>query len=116
VILVDAPLWVARGRRWSHLVSDESFEELHAFAAAVGLPGRAFHRDHYDVPESMVGAVVAAGAVQVPSRELVRRLRAAGLRRARPDRPAPPDRFEHPVRSVRPAEGAAEVGGTLDES
>jgi hypothetical protein len=111
VILVDAPLWVARGRRWSHLVSDESFEELHAFARAVGLPPRAFHRDHYDVPEALLAQVRAAGAQEVASRELVRRLRAAGLRRARP---VPPG-SDGPGGSDRTAEGPAEVGGALDE-
>ncbi|MGH3391725.1 MAG: DUF4031 domain-containing protein, partial [Actinomadura sp.] len=29
-ILIDKPLWPARGRAWSHLVSDLSFAELHA--------------------------------------------------------------------------------------
>jgi hypothetical protein len=84
VILVDPPVWVARGRRWSHLISDESFDELHAFARQLGMPERAFHRDHYDLPESMLVDALEAGAEQVPSRELVRRLRAAGLRRVRP--------------------------------
>jgi Protein of unknown function (DUF4031) len=31
-VLIDAPIWWFRGRRWSHLVSDVSYEELHAFA------------------------------------------------------------------------------------
>jgi len=66
---------------WSHLVSDESLDELHAFAARVGLPRRGFERDHYDVPEHMYGRVIAAGAEPVSSRELVRRLHDAGLRR-----------------------------------
>src|SRR4029450_12743600 len=29
LILVDEPRWPARGRLWSHLVSDVSYEELH---------------------------------------------------------------------------------------
>ena len=37
-------------RTWSHLVSDESFEELHAFAAGLGIPRRFFQGDHYDLP------------------------------------------------------------------
>jgi len=32
LILVDEPRWPARGRLWSHLVSDVSYAELHAFA------------------------------------------------------------------------------------
>jgi len=36
-ILIDPPTWPGHGRLWSHLVSDSSFEELHAFAAALGM-------------------------------------------------------------------------------
>lgn len=82
-VLVDPPSWPAHGRLWSHLVSDVSFTELHEFAARVGLPERGFHRDHYDVPAERYDAVVQAGAEPVPSRELLRRLVAAGLRRRR---------------------------------
>jgi hypothetical protein len=80
-ILVDPATWPGRGRLWCHLVSDVSFEELHAFAAACGIPERAFERDHYDVPEERRAEVVAAGATEVRSRELVQRITAAGLRR-----------------------------------
>ncbi|HQW73992.1 MAG TPA: DUF4031 domain-containing protein, partial [Ornithinibacter sp.] len=31
-ILIDPPRPEAHGRRWSHLISDTSTEELHAFA------------------------------------------------------------------------------------
>jgi hypothetical protein len=79
-LLVDEARWWWRGRRWCHLVSDESLDELHAFAAGLGIPRRAFQGDHYDVPEDRRAEVVAAGAIVVPSRELVRRLRHAGLR------------------------------------
>jgi Protein of unknown function (DUF4031) len=79
-VLVDEPRWWWRGRRWCHLVSDTSLEELHDFAARVDIPRRAFQGDHYDVPEEHRAEVVAAGAIEVGSRELVRRLRAGGLR------------------------------------
>ena len=62
------------------MVSDTSLDELHAFAASVGMPHRAFHGDHYDAPEEYYDECVAAGAVPTPSRELLRRLRDAGLR------------------------------------
>jgi hypothetical protein len=81
VILIDPPLVPAHGRLWSHLVSDVSYEELHAFARELGIPARGFDRDHYDVPAELHDAAVAAGATAVSSRELVARLRAAGLRR-----------------------------------
>jgi hypothetical protein len=79
-VLVDQPRWWWRGRRWCHLVSDQSLGELHDFADAAGIPRRGFQGDHYDVPEEHRDLVVATGAVEVDSRELVRRLRRAGLR------------------------------------
>ncbi|MFH9860015.1 DUF4031 domain-containing protein [Streptomyces sp. NPDC017202] len=80
-IYVDPPDWPGHGRMWSHLVSDVSFDELHAFADGLGVPRRAFERDHYDIPSHRYPDVVAAGAVRVSSREVVRLLTAAGLRR-----------------------------------
>lgn len=44
------------------------------------MPPRAFDRDHYDVPRERYDELVAAGAVPVGTRELIRRLRASGLR------------------------------------
>ncbi|MCU1394328.1 MAG: hypothetical protein JWM34_2756 [Ilumatobacteraceae bacterium] len=79
-VLIDEPMWWFRGRKWSHMVSDSTLEELHDFAQGVGIPRRAFQGDHYDVPQDYYDDMVAAGAVPTPSRELVRRLRAAGLR------------------------------------
>ena len=79
-VLIDDPMWHHGGRVWSHLVSDESLDELHRFAEAAGIPRRGFHGDHYDVPQEYYDEMVALGAVPTPSRELVRRLRAAGLR------------------------------------
>lgn len=61
-------------------MSDLSLDELHEFAARVGIPERGFQGDHYDVPEEYYDELVAAGALPTPSRELVRRLRSAGLR------------------------------------
>ena len=85
MILVDDAIWPFRGRRFAHLVSDSSYEELHDFAARLGLPDRAFHRDHYDLPAELRDAAIVLGADPVPSRELVRRLQAAGLRRRKSD-------------------------------
>lgn len=83
MILIDPPNAAGHGRLWSHLASDASFEELHAFARDLGIPARGFDRDHYDVPAEWYERVVALGAQPVSSRELVRRLHAAGLRRRR---------------------------------
>lgn len=79
-VLIDQPRWPAHGRLWSHLVSDTSLEELHAFAAAAELPARSFDLDHYDVPEERYVELVAAGAEPVTIRGLVTRLQASGLR------------------------------------
>jgi hypothetical protein len=81
LILVDEPLWPARGRLWSHLVSDLSYAELHVFAEMLGVPRRAFDRDHYDIPAASVPSAIWLGATLRPSRELAFRLRASGLRR-----------------------------------
>jgi hypothetical protein len=82
-ILVDPPIWPFRDRLWAHLVSDESYDELHEFAARLGLPRRAFQGDHYDIPEPLRERAIELGARPVTGRELITRLRAAGLRRPR---------------------------------
>lgn len=84
MILIDPPLVPSRGRLWSHLASDTSYDELHVFARGLGIPERGFDRDHYDVPAEWYDEAVAAGATRVSSRELVARLVAAGLRRRKP--------------------------------
>jgi hypothetical protein len=81
VIVIDPPAVPRYGRMWSHLASDTSYDELHAFAAGLGIPARGFDRDHYDVPSELYEAALAAGARAVGSRELVVMLVRAGLRR-----------------------------------
>jgi hypothetical protein len=88
LILIDPPNAPGRGRLWSHLASDTSYDELHVFAREIGVPERGFDRDHYDVPAEWYDKVIAAGATPVSSRELVSRLVRAGLR----VRKAPPPR------------------------
>ena len=79
-ILVDEAIWPWRGRRWAHLVSDAGYEELHAFAAGLGLRRMAFQGDHYDVTAEVRDHALALGAEAVGGRELLGRLKAAGLR------------------------------------
>ena len=80
-VYIDPPTWPGHGRLWSHLVSDTSYAELHEFAAQLGIPRRAFERDHYDVVAERYARAVAAGAKPASTREIVRRLHASGLRR-----------------------------------
>jgi len=86
-VLVDAALWDWQGRRWAHLVSDESYDELHCFAQRLGKRRLGFQGDHYDIDEIDRSRALQMGAAPVGSRTLVRRLRAAGLR-SRGSRPA----------------------------
>lgn len=80
MIFIDPPFWPAHGTVFSHLISDTSVVELHAFAAAHGVTERAFDLDHYDVPERLYAELVAGGAVPLSGKELARTLMASGLR------------------------------------
>jgi hypothetical protein len=80
VILVDPSHWWFRDKRWCHLVSDSNLDELHLFAAELGVPRKGFQGDHYDIPDEYRTRAIAMGATAVPSRELLQRLKAAGLR------------------------------------
>ena len=81
-VYIDPPTWPGHGRLWSHLVSDASYAELHEFAAELGIPRRAFERDHYDVVAERYAGAVAAGARPVSSRETLRRRSPAACSRA----------------------------------
>jgi hypothetical protein len=81
-VYVDQPVWDWRGRRWCHLLADEE-QELHAFAAALGLRRAWFQhspakpwKDHYDLPEHVRREAVAAGAQEVDLRTVALLLRA----------------------------------------
>ncbi|MEQ8842788.1 MAG: DUF4031 domain-containing protein [Acidimicrobiales bacterium] len=105
-ILVDDARWEWRGLRWAHLVSDRSRDELHEFARSIGKRRLGFQGDHYDVDSIDRDRALAGGAVAVDSRELVRRLRDAGLR----DRNAKP-RWQ---RLATWAPGVAMTDGPVD--
>jgi RimJ/RimL family protein N-acetyltransferase len=80
-ILVDECIWPWRDRLWCHLVSDESFDELHCFARQLGIPRVAFQGDHYDIHEDGRSLAVALGAAATSGKQLVRALTKSGLRR-----------------------------------
>ena len=81
-VLVDQARWPWRGRLWAHLVSDESYDELHELAQAIGKRRLGFQGDHYDVDGADRERAISLGATPVDGRELVRRIREAGLRRS----------------------------------
>lgn len=79
-VYVDPPVWPAHGTVFGHLISDQTLEELHAFALSAGVSPRAFDADHYDVPGHFHAMLVARGATPVSGKELARILRDSGLR------------------------------------
>ena len=79
-IFIDPPTWPAHGTTFSHLISDTSLDELHRVARAAEISPRAFDGDHYDVPAHRYQDLVALGAQEVSSAELVRRLVLSGMR------------------------------------
>ena len=75
MILVD-PVRRHQSGEWCHMVSDESVEELHEFAATIGLKRKAFQstsRPHYDLRSSKRRLALSMGAQEVGMRDLVRR-------------------------------------------
>jgi Protein of unknown function (DUF4031) len=59
---------------WCHMAVDGSWEELHAFAAGLGIPRTRFQGDHYDLPPWVRERALAAGALAVSTPELLRRM------------------------------------------
>lgn len=89
--LLDHPASLCRGlpgRRWCHLVSDESDEELHAFAARIGMRRSwaqlppASSTPHYDLTPSRRARAVAAGAVEADRATFVAAIRRRRARNA----------------------------------
>lgn len=79
-VWIDQPIWPAHGRLFAHLVSDTSYDELHAVARVAQLHPRSFDGDHYDVPQGRWQDAVDAGATPTTGVDLARRLNASGLR------------------------------------
>jgi hypothetical protein len=63
---------------WCHMAVDGSFEELHVFAAALGIPRHRFQGDHYDLPPWLRVRAVELGALEVSTADLL--IRMAGPR------------------------------------
>jgi hypothetical protein len=67
--------------QWSHLIAD-SDEELHRFAARLGMKEAWFqtdprrpHRSHYDVTEALRRQAISLGAVAITWRDIGRMMR-----------------------------------------
>src|SRR5699024_3981202 len=84
-VLIDTPIWPGpRGWLFAHMVSDHSYEELHAFARRLGVPPRDFERRPDDVPEHLHARALELGAGHVSGPALELRPRSARLRRPAP--------------------------------
>jgi len=75
MVYVDEAIWPWRGRKWAHLMA-EDLDELHAFAARVGLKRSWFQGHtkypHYDLVAWRRQRAIQLGAVSVTVRELVK--------------------------------------------
>jgi len=67
-VYVDDAVTLWRGERWAHLMAD-TLDELHLFAAALGLPRRAFQNKtsgaHYDVTAALRDEAIVIGAIPI---------------------------------------------------
>lgn len=67
-VYVDDAVTLWRGKRWAHLMAD-TLDELHAMAARLGMPRRAFQDKssgaHYDLTEELREQALRFGAVAI---------------------------------------------------
>ena len=84
-VYVDDAVVLWRGQRWAHLMAD-TLDELHAMAADLGIPRRAFQDKpsgaHYDVTPALREQALALGATAI-SRHVDREQVRAVIRNAR---------------------------------
>jgi len=72
MIFVDSLFITVGKRRWCHMVSDASLEELHAFAKKLGLKREWFQDKkvpHYDITENKRRQAISMGAREAKSRQ-----------------------------------------------
>ncbi len=91
VVYVDDPVTLWRGQRWAHLMAD-TLEELHAMAAKLGIPLRAFQDRpsgaHYDLTGALREQALELGAVAISRHHDRERVRAV-IRNARAQATSP---------------------------
>ncbi len=92
-VYVDDAVHAWRGQRWAHLLAD-TLDELHAMAARLGIPRRAFQDKlsgaHYDVPAALRAEAIRLGTIPVSRhthRALLKALIANARAQARGERP-----------------------------
>lgn len=81
MIMVDEAIWPYKGTLYCHMMSDQAgqagLDELHAFAASLGLKRSWFQNrpgyPHYDLSENMRRLAIRKGAQAVTGIELIRR-------------------------------------------
>ncbi|MGJ7562303.1 DUF4031 domain-containing protein [Variovorax sp. GB1R11] len=87
MVYVDDAEVLKHGYAWFHLMAD-SIQELHEFAAGIGVSARAFHRGarhpHYDVTAAQRRRALQHGAAAISARDAVQ----IGRRAAEPARQA----------------------------
>lgn len=76
VIYVDDAAWPYRGTMYCHMMTDGDIQELHDFAAQLGLR-RSWFQDkpsgvHYDISKNKRYQAIRLGAVAVTTREMLR--------------------------------------------
>lgn len=78
-VYVDDAVVHWRGERWAHLMAD-TLDELHAFAARLGIPRRAFQNKtsgaHYDVTTGLREDAIGMGAIAISRHRDRARMRA----------------------------------------
>lgn len=75
-VYVDSPVWYWQGRRWCHLLADDT-DELHRFAARLGLTRMSYQgpprtsAPHYDLTGTERGRALALGAIACGRAEII---------------------------------------------
>ena len=96
-VYVDAAVWRWAGRRWCHLMADDT-DELHRFAASLGVHRLVYQgppkttAPHYDITAFEREKAVRLGAIECSREEIVavvRRVRVRGSKVFRAPQPVP---------------------------
>ena len=70
-IFIDDAAIPKSGKKWYHLMSDGDDNEIHQFAAKIGLKREWFHVDHYDLVSGKRQQAIDLGAQPVAALKLV---------------------------------------------